>query len=124
MHFCVNCNNMYYLKLKDNDSSVLIYYCRQCGNEKDMDDSNISVLKTNVNSVKDTFVNVINEYTKFDPTLPRTSNIKCPNVDCKSNNDNNDNDNNIIYIRYDDTNIKYIYLCSICDTNWTTSSVE
>lgn len=120
MHFCVNCNNMYYLKLKNTNENVLIYYCRQCGNEKEMDDTNISVLKTNVNNVKDTFMNVINEYTKYDPTLPRTNNIKCPNVDCKSNIEQDDN-NNIIYIRYDDINIKYIYLCSICDTNWLTS---
>ena len=27
----------------------------------------------------------------------------------------------IIYIRYDDTNMKYIYLCSDCDTVWKTS---
>ena len=24
----------------------------------------------------------------------------------------------IIYIRYDDVNIKYVYLCSTCDTVW------
>jgi len=120
MHFCENCNNMYYLKLKNKNENILIYYCRQCGNEKDMDDTNISVLKTNINNVKDTFINVINEYTKYDPTLPRTNNIKCPNSECSSNNDLNIK-NNIIYIRYDDINIKYIYLCSICDTNWLTS---
>ncbi len=119
MHFCDNCNNMYYLKLKDSETSVLIYYCRQCGNEKDIDDSNISVLKTNINNVNDTFINVINEYTKYDPTLPRTNNIKCPNVDCNST-----NNSDIIYIRYDDKNIKYIYLCPMCDTNWTTSTID
>lgn len=124
MHFCIKCNNMYYLKLKDTDASVLLYYCRQCGHEKSMDDSNISVLKTNINSVKDTFVNVINEYTKYDPTLPRTSNIKCPNINCDSNKEDNKDENEIIYIRYDDINIKYIYLCSKCDTNWTTSGIE
>ena len=111
---------MYYLKLKNKDENVLIYYCRHCGNEKELDDSNISVLKTNINNVKDTFINVINEYTKYDPTLPRTNNIKCPNTECTSNK-NSEIKNNIIYIRYDDINIKYIYLCSECDTNWRTS---
>ena len=27
----------------------------------------------------------------------------------------------IIYIRYDDSNMKYIYLCSDCDTVWQTN---
>ena len=27
----------------------------------------------------------------------------------------------IIYIRYDDVNMKYIYLCTHCDTKWNTN---
>ena len=27
-------------------------------------------------------------------------------------------ENEIIYIRYDDTNMKYVYLCCNCDTVW------
>ena len=26
----------------------------------------------------------------------------------------------IVYLRYDDTNMKYIYLCVNCDNSWTT----
>ena len=36
MHFCIECGNMYYLKLKnmeDNSSNNLVYYCRKCGNK-------------------------------------------------------------------------------------------
>ena len=36
MHFCKECGNMYYLKLKnieDNSGNNLVYYCRKCGNE-------------------------------------------------------------------------------------------
>ena len=29
--------------------------------------------------------NYINEYTKLDPTLPRITTIKCPNIECISN---------------------------------------
>jgi DNA-directed RNA polymerase subunit M/transcription elongation factor TFIIS len=112
---------MYYLKLKDTDSNNLLYYCRNCGDEKDMDDTNITVLKTNINNITETYSNMVNEYTKYDPTLPRTSSIKCPNVDCISNTDNSTK-NKILYIRYDDVNIKYIYICTNCDTNWKTAS--
>ena len=68
---------------------------------------------------------IINEYTKLDPTLPRINTIKCPNSECSSNHvdDNqptNLNDREVIYIRYDDMNKLYIYLCAKCDTVWKT----
>ena len=28
----------------------------------------------------------------------------------------------ILYIRYDDANMKFVYLCAICDTVWNTHS--
>jgi len=28
--------------------------------------------------------------------------------------------NEIIYVRYDDTNLKYVYLCAKCDKVWNT----
>ena len=64
------------------------------------------------------FSHIINKYTKLDPTLPRVSNILCPNADCLTNKE--DVPREIIYIRYDDKNMKYVYLCSSCDTVWKT----
>lgn len=46
--------------------------------------------------------------------------MKCPNADCKSNNDSVAGPCEIIYIRYDDDNLKYLYLCSECDNIWKT----
>ena len=64
------------------------------------------------------FSHIINKYTKLDPTLPRINTILCPNPNCGTNTD--DIPKEIIYIRYDDTNMKYVYLCSTCDTVWKT----
>ena len=62
---------------------------------------------------------IINEYTKLDPTLPRTKNIKCPNEKCNDNGETKSTENNeIIYLRYDNDNMKYIYLCSNCNYSW------
>ena len=64
---------------------------------------------------------VINKYTKFDRTLPRINYIKCPNSSCITNNSDFDsNTKEIIYIRYDNISMKYLYLCSHCDTSWKT----
>lgn len=123
MHFCDKCNNMYYLKLSDDDSNKLIYYCRNCGNEDDiLTKENICVLDTTVRETEQRYSQSINEFTKFDPTLPRINTIRCPNSECPSNIDDesSENDREVIYIRYDDTNMKYIYMCAKCNTIWKT----
>ena len=59
----------------------------------------------------------INKYTKYDPTLPHMSTIKCPNLNCSSNKKSNSVASDVIYLRYDDKNMKYVYLCCHCDEN-------
>jgi DNA-directed RNA polymerase subunit M/transcription elongation factor TFIIS len=117
MHFCNQCSNMYYIRINEDDPNKLVYYCRKCGNEDSLLASeNICVSKTLIKKSEQTFNHIINKYTKHDPTLPRISNILCPNADCVTNKDSKERE--IIYIRYDDVNMKYVYLCSDCDTVW------
>lgn len=117
MHFCSKCSNMYYISINPNDTNKLVYYCRKCGNEDTLLAlDNVCVSKTQINKSEQSFSNIINKYTKFDPTLPRINNILCPNEDCITNKEGKDRD--IIYIRYDDINMKYVYLCTDCDTVW------
>jgi DNA-directed RNA polymerase subunit M/transcription elongation factor TFIIS len=119
MHFCENCNNMYYLKIADDNENNLIYYCRNCGNEDTkLTSSIICVSKTQIKRSEQKYSHIINEYTKMDPTLPRINTIRCPNQTCQSNKDEIKRE--VIYIRYDDINMKYIYLCAVCDTMWKT----
>ena len=121
MRFCVNCDNMYYLRLSENDENSLVYYCRNCGNSDETSTiNNTCVSKTNIINNNQDYNNVINEYTKLDPTLPRINNIKCPNPKCTSNLDK-ESKNEVLYIRYDDINMKYMYLCTVCSTHWNTN---
>lgn len=123
MHFCEKCDNMYYLKITETDGNNLIYYCRNCGHEDThLTKDNICVLDTTMKQSKDKYNLVINQYTKFDPTLPRISSIRCPNQSCKSNEDPSKRE--VIYIRYDDVDMKYIYMCSSCDTIWKTDDKQ
>ena len=117
MHFCAECQNMYYIKISGEDENKLIYYCRNCGHEDSLlTASNICVSKTQIKRGELKYNHFINEYTKLDPTLPRTQMIKCPMSECESNIDESKRE--IIYIRYDDIEMKYIYLCAKCDTTW------
>ena len=117
MHFCSKCENMYYIRINAENTNRLVYYCRKCGNEDSaLASENICVSKTQLKKTEQSFNHIINKYTKFDPTLPRINNILCPNQDCATNVDGKEKE--IIYIRYDDVNMKYVYLCSECDTVW------
>ena len=117
MHFCDVCSNMYYIRINSDDPNKLVYYCRKCGNEDTtLASENICVSRTQIKKSEQSFNHIINKYTKFDPTLPRINNIKCPNSDCVTNKEGKERE--IIYIRYDDVNMKYVYLCCDCDTVW------
>ena len=114
MHFCIKCHNMYYIRVAAEDSNTLVYYCRNCGYVDDqLTAENICVSKTQLKRTKQKFNHIINNYTKLDPTLPRINTIKCPNAACDSN---KEGDREVIYLRYDDVNMKYVYLCAKCDT--------
>jgi hypothetical protein len=114
---------MYYIKLND-DENELVYYCRNCGNVDDSPTENSLVISSANFKNEDAFISsFINSYTKRDPTLPRTNLLKCPNNDCISNEKKSDKEESeksseIICIRYDAIELKYIYLCSYCDTAW------
>ena len=126
MKFCKDCENMLYIRLLKEDSNKLIYYCRNCGTTDDeINKDNVCVSNTDINTKEKAYLNDINEFTKLDPTLPRTQNIKCPNQSCPSNQKSDDsnitNKNEVIYLRYDDVNLNYIYICTQCDTIWKTN---
>lgn len=121
MNFCDKCDNMYYLRLSKENPDKLVYYCRKCGNvDENMlnNDGIICVSKTHLKKTKQTYNNIINEYTKLDPTLPRINNMKCPNVSCITNQEETKENSEIIFLRYDNDNMKYIYLCNKCDFSW------
>lgn len=185
MHFCTKCDNMYYIRIgaaapggddggtsqaPQQDASSLYHYCRNCGHEAKIEKT-ICVSKLQLKHRAQSYSNVINKYTKLDPTLPRIHNIKCPNSQCKSNpsvvsaaaikmkprgglmNDEEEEEEEayedldvdvdvdvgaasagefaftarevepreVIYIRYDEVNMKYVYMCTVCDTVWNTA---
>ena len=127
MKFCSECNNMYYIKIDNEDSSKLSYYCRNCGHQdKNIDNGGICVIDTHLKKGAHHFEHIVNKYTKLDPTLPRVYNIPCPNTMCCTNivqkqrdKDNNDSSREVLYIRYDDSKLKYLYMCCKCDNIWT-----
>jgi DNA-directed RNA polymerase subunit M/transcription elongation factor TFIIS len=117
MHFCSECNNMYYISIDAENTNKLTYYCRKCGHvDSGINAENCVVSKVQIKKSEQQFSHIINRYTKLDPTLPRINKILCPNAECETN--TKDAPREIIFMRYDDANMKYVYLCSTCDTIW------
>jgi hypothetical protein len=141
---------MYYIRLTDTNG--IVYYCRNCGHEDDtITIDNVVVSQTSFKTGTNQYAHVVNKYTKLDPTLPRISTILCPNMECPCNRNHNPTQyadratilgneesggeaaaataaddavpREVIYMRYDDVNMKYIYLCAVCNTIWNTEHI-
>lgn len=132
MKFCEVCDNMYYIGINEKDGNQLTYYCRNCGHKDNtLASENICVLNTQLKKREQKFNHIINEYTKLDPTIPRIYNMKCPNTMCETNQESSRGGGGgqvskrceILYIRYDDANMKYLYMCTTCDTAWKTDDM-
>ena len=117
IEFCKNCNNMLYLKVNnytEEDQNIqLIKYCKNCTYSITSDDQHHIINKQF--DVQNNFHHLINPNIINDHTLPRASNIDCKNPDCKKTNKTT---NEIIYIKYDAVNMKYLYHCCNCSLFW------
>lgn len=115
MRFCECCNNMFYVKV-DEDTN-LVYYCKFCNNSITENKENGSVLVIDDNKVDDNikYRQYLSKNIVHDPTLPRVNNIVCPNERCTKD---SKADNEVIYIKYDFANMKYLYYCCHCEHFW------
>ena len=118
MKFCVKCDNMYYIGINEKNPNMLSHYCRNCGHVDSTLTETSCIMKHDVKQGEQKYNHIINEYTKLDPTLPRVHNMKCPSVECDSHKDGKKSE--ILYIRYDEDNLKYLYMCTFCDNTWKT----
>ena len=124
MKFCKVCDNMYYISIDARDSNKLAHYCRNCG-DIDNDESNTEVqyvLNTRLKKEQKKFHHIINKFTKLDPTLPRVHTLPCPNEACSTNatDEADRTSRDVLYIRYDEENLKYLYMCTTCNHTWHT----
>ena len=98
------------------DGNTLRRICRNCGYQEE-DKKGGLILEIDLKEkISEGHKILMNEFTKYDPTLPHINTIKCPNVGCSSNTSGKEKD--VIYLKYDAINMKFIYICNNCDTQW------
>ena len=138
MRFCDLCDNMLYIKLGVGEdskggeggggggSTKLTYACKNCGfvrageEEEEGGASNPRdgmIIDANYMSDVATFRQYVTPYIKHDPTLPRVNNIPCPNAACTRAKDASPE---VIYVKYDVANLKFLYHCTHCAAFWKT----
>lgn len=120
LKFCENCNNLMDFCLENSDDDLQpgkpVYICSRCSNKQKTNVQDIYIASDKVFEKK----NILNknEYLILDPTIPHITNknIKCINLECESHSTKK---SNIKYIKYDEENLKYMYICTHCSQKWT-----
>jgi DNA-directed RNA polymerase subunit M/transcription elongation factor TFIIS len=123
--FCPKCKYYLYLDqvdVKSEDESskklekTLRRICRNCGYQH-QDQQGGLILEIDLKEkTSEGYKILMNEFTKNDPTLPHVNTIKCPNPGCETNTSGKEKD--VIYIKYDAVNMKFLYICNVCDAQW------
>jgi hypothetical protein len=115
IRFCTVCSNYLYLHV-DETTGDLQRSCRNCG-YKDTADQGGLVSEMRIEQLSAEGYNLINEFTLLDPRLPHLhGTMKCINTSCQSNKAGAESD--IVYIKYDTENLRYMYICTFCKANW------
>jgi DNA-directed RNA polymerase subunit M/transcription elongation factor TFIIS len=113
---CDNCDNMMNIKL-NKELNKLVLDCPCCNNIKDWS-GDTCIYKTNftvnLSKIINTNQNITQDITL--PSITNNPNIKCINEKCK------ESKSDIIFIKYDQDNMKYMYKCKHCGQAWTNTN--
>jgi DNA-directed RNA polymerase subunit M/transcription elongation factor TFIIS len=94
---------------------VLKYNCRNCGYSENAPEGAVKISETNTSDDQSSYMQYVLPHLEHDPTLPRTHMIKCANPHCSKP---DDAENEVIYIKYDSANLRYLYNCVHCSAFW------
>lgn len=101
------------LHIRTTDDNKVVHKCPACMKEYDLFMSKTTCLSRRVinGTGRTSKLPFLDVGVFSDPTLPHLTDIVCPSAEC-SKKDNVEND--IVYMRYDDENMKYVFCCMHC----------
>lgn len=113
MQFCDVCRNLMYMRLNERGRPSL--HCRACGNTQPVDLTEGLAVPVFTKAFVDASSQFMTPHIESDPTLPHVNNIPCPNKACTKP---ADAPSDVMYMKYDHRNMKYVYHCVHCKTFW------
>jgi hypothetical protein len=115
---------MLYLRLdsatSETSKAKLEYHCKHCTLSFDADDSTESSCIIGNNYTDDLHKQYMTDNIIYDRTLPRTDAIPCANSKCSRP---AEKPQEVIYVKYDPTNMKFLYHCCHCRHFWRSQSL-
>ena len=116
MEFCPLCRYLLKPHISD-DGATMNKVCINCDYEKEITEGAlIKEVQIGGSMVVNSRILDDNEFIQYDPTLPHVENIKCPSESCPSNVGTQKRD--VIYIKYDQSAMKFLYICNVCNNRW------
>lgn len=120
MEFCDICDNMLYCKhviqddSESDDNNGVEYFCKFCGNTRPFAQNEPKLISSLSFERKNGIEDIIGDNIVHDRSLPHVSSVNCVNENCNRG----DSDNDVILLRYDKNNSKFLYYCTHCKTRW------
>lgn len=118
MEFCPVCSNMLYIKV---DNSM-IHYCKNCSYQRQEESKDqkpkhhlLSVTNLENSNVQSRYSISLNKNILHDPTLPHVNHLHCPSESCTKS---KDKESEVIYIKYDEAEMRFVYFCKHCEFSW------
>ena len=112
--FCDQCSNTMNIFINDDEDNTLIYKCKMCEHQESIVEETFCVYSYDNSKIKRSNLLNTNKYLLHDVTLPKIQNnpnIKCVNKNCTA-------ECSITYIKYDNEDMNYIYICNNCGEKW------
>lgn len=120
VHFCKQCYNMTFIHEKiEGETKKIIHHCKVCGESEDFSSNNNCIYSLSFEKFDVSEIINENKYIIHDKTLPTITdniNIKCCNDECSTN--TNLEKGSFKFIKYDDNDMKYVYICETCGQKW------
>lgn len=117
MKFCPKCENYLYM---DTKTDKLLRICRTCGYSEEDTQGGLAMETIVQERTSEGYKILLNEFTRQDPTLPHVRTLPCPRQSCPTNIKGEPRD--VIIIKYDAQNLKFLYICNVCGEQWRSRS--
>ncbi|GAB4821808.1 hypothetical protein N2152v2_008854 [Parachlorella kessleri] len=107
LRFCPESNDLLYPK-EDRERKKLVYFCRSCGYQEDVETTEWCVYRNEVHhTAKEK--NVVLQDVRSDPTLPRTKDVRCPA--CQNN-------EAVFFSAHTEEGMTLFFNCCQCGQRW------
>lgn len=103
---------MLYVKLSGGE---VVHQCNYCSSSYEHGDSRDPIIETNYMDDRAKYHHLLTPLVHEDPTLPRVSDVACPNKGCTRK---HGDPPSVLYIKYDVVNLRFLYSCTHCRAFW------